>query len=79
MSNWSDIIDIDYQSHNTIGLKADGTVIAVGDNDKGECNVENWTDIIAISTGEFHTLGLKSDGSVVAVGDNSDGQCSVGW
>ena len=64
----------------TVGLKSEGTVVAVGDNDEGQCNVSGWTDIVAISCGDVHTVGLKSDGTVVAVGDNEDGQCDVsGW
>jgi len=60
----------------TVGLKDDGTVIAVGYNHEGQCNVGNWTDIIQVAAGGHHTVGLKSDGSVVAVGLNSHGQCS---
>jgi len=29
----------------TVGLKADGTVVAVGDNNYGQCDVQGWTDI----------------------------------
>lgn len=29
----------------TVGLKADGTVVAVGDNLDGQCDVSDWTDI----------------------------------
>lgn len=64
----------------TVGLKTDGTVAAVGDNEYGQCNVSNWSDIVAVSTGSWYTVGLKSDGTVAAVGDNYDGQCDVsGW
>ena len=59
-------------------LQKDGTVVAVGDNRDGECDVENWKDIIAISAGGSHTVGLKKDGTVVAVGLNKyHGQCNV--
>ncbi|GHS93219.1 hypothetical protein AGMMS50276_03060 [Synergistales bacterium] len=61
----------------TVGLKSDGTVVAVGDNKHGSCNVNAWHDIIAISAGHSHTVGLKSDGTVVAVGDNEHGSCNV--
>ena len=61
----------------TVGLYSDGTVVAVGDNKYGKCDVRNWTDIIAISAGFNHTVGLKSDGTVVAVGDNKYGECDV--
>ena len=61
----------------TVGLKRDGTVVAVGDNRAGECNVSGWTDIVAVSAGDNFTVGLKSDGTVVAVGDSEDGECDV--
>ena len=65
-------------SEHTVGIKSGGTVIAVGENENGQCNVENWKNIVAISAGCDYTVGLKSDGTVVAVGDNEDGACNVG-
>ena len=63
-----------------VGLKADGTVVAVGNNNDNRCNVGGWKDIVAISAGYYHTVGLKADGTVVAVGNNKYGQCDVsGW
>ena len=61
----------------TVCLKADGTVVAVGYNKYGQCNVVAWTDIVAVFAGDDHTVGLKSDGTVVAVGFNKYGQCNV--
>jgi alpha-tubulin suppressor-like RCC1 family protein len=61
-----------------VGLKSDGTVVAVGRNNYGQCNVGGWTDIIQVAAGEMDTVGLKSDGTVVAVGRNDQGQCNVG-
>ena len=61
----------------TVGIKSDGTVVAVGKNNVIKHEFSNWTDIVAISAANFHTVGLKSDGTVVAVGSNSDGQCDV--
>ena len=61
----------------TIGLRPDGTVVAVGENDKGQCNVSNWRDIVAICAGVHYTVGLKANGTVVAVGENDKGQCNV--
>ena len=60
-----------------VGLKSDGKVVAVGNNDFGQCEVEDWRDIVSVSAGQEHTVGLKSDGTVVAVGDNGFGQCEV--
>lgn len=28
-----------------VALKHDGTVVAMGDNEYGQCDVSNWTDI----------------------------------
>jgi len=61
----------------TVALKADGTVLAAGDNTCGQCDVSEWTDIIAVAAGAYHTVGLKEDGTVVATGDNSRGQCGA--
>ena len=67
----------------TVGLKADGTVVATkysGDEYCGQCDVSDWTDIVAVSAGDDHTVGLKADGTVVATkysGDYYFGQCDV--
>ena len=61
----------------TVGLKADGTVVAAGSNNWGQCDVAGLKDIVAISAGGDHTVGLKADGTVVAVGYNGNGQCDV--
>jgi uncharacterized repeat protein (TIGR02543 family) len=62
----------------TVGLKTNGTVVAVGDDSYGQCAVSGWTNIIQVAAGGDHTVGLKADGTVVAVGDNASGQCNVG-
>jgi len=62
----------------TVGLRVDGTVVATGDNQGGQCNVDGWRDITAISCGWYHTVGLREDGTVVANGRNNYGQCDVG-
>ncbi len=89
---WEQIADRETVStggYHTVGLKSDGTVVAVGYNYDGECDVEGWTDIVAVSAGGgvfmSYTVGLKSDGTVVATEYNADskfyhGQCDVeGW
>ena len=63
--------------YHTLGLKKDGTVLACGNNDNGQCNVSHWHDIVSISAGNCHTVGLKKDGTVVACGNNYYGQCNV--
>jgi len=38
------------------------TVVAVGDNWYGQCEVKAWEDIVQVSAGSEHTVGLKKDG-----------------
>jgi len=63
--------------YHTVGICSDGTVVATGDNEHGQCNVDSWTDIVAVAAGDYHTVGLRSDGTVVATGQNGYGQCNV--
>ena len=76
--DWTNIIAIaaggggSVGTGHTVGLRADGTVVAVGDNSYGQCNVSDWTDIVAIAAGDWHTVGLRSDGTVVSTRPNSN-------
>jgi len=73
-----DIVSAD--GYFTLGLKSDGTVVAVGDGGYGQLDVSTWTDIVAVAAGENHSVGLKSNGTVVAVGKDNNGRCDVsGW
>lgn len=71
---WKDIVaiaagggndDSYYGSGHTVGLKSDGTVVAVGDNEYGQCDVRDWENIVAIAAGDWFTAGLTSNGDVV--------------
>ncbi len=77
LDDWSDIVAVSSGIYHAVGLRDDGTVITVGQNMYGQCDVQNWDNIVAISAGFFHTVGLRSDGTVVATGYNGDGQCDV--
>ena len=63
---WKDIIAVSAGINHTVGLKSDGTVIAVGDNEDGQCSISDWKDITEISARYDYTVGLKKDGTVVA-------------
>lgn len=74
IDEWSDIvaisagggrIGINGERGHVVALKQDGTVVAAGDNGRGQCNVQGWSNIIAVSAGAYHTVGLTSDGTVV--------------
>ena len=60
----------------TVGLKVDGTVVAVGNSVFGQCEIGGWTNIVAVVARSAHTIGLKADGTVVAVGFGGGGVSS---
>jgi alpha-tubulin suppressor-like RCC1 family protein len=67
-------------------LRADGTVVAWGDDSLGQCDVPaGLSNVIAISAGGEHSLALKNDGTVVAWGNDIGpdgshaGQSDVPW
>ena len=71
-SQWENVIaiaagggDIVGKGH-TVGLRSDGTVVAVGDNAYGQCDVDDWNNVIAIAAGDWHTVGLCADGTVLS-------------
>jgi alpha-tubulin suppressor-like RCC1 family protein len=45
VSSWNDIYAISAGVNHTIGLKSDGTVIATGENENGQCAVSSFKDI----------------------------------
>lgn len=65
-------------SQHTVGLGANSTVVAVGNNASGQCCVGNWTNVIQVGVGAAHTVGLTGNSTVLAAGDNEYGQCDVG-
>ena len=80
LAEWSNIVAIaagggsnaSPGTGHTVGLRSDGTVVAVGDNTYGQCNVNDWTGIIAIAAGDWHTVGLRADGTVVSTHPDSN-------
>lgn len=72
---WNDITAIACGMWHTVGLKADGTVVAIGDNAKGACNTRGWSRIRRIACGDHTTLGLDMDGNILTAGKlRCDGQ-----
>jgi hypothetical protein len=78
VSGWTDIIAISSSQFSIIGLRADGTVVAAGENHYGMLDVDGWTDIVAVAAADSFTVGLRADGTMVGVGDNSNGQLDFG-
>lgn len=65
---WTSIVEAAVGYTHMVGLRADGTVVATGDNACGQCDVASWQDIVSISAGYFHMVGLNSYGLCVDAG-----------
>ena len=64
---------------NTIGLRADGTLVATGSNYAGKSMVHTLTGVRELCEHQSnHTLFLRHDGSVATLGSNANGECNVG-
>ena len=62
----------------SLALKSDGTVVAWGRNNAGQCDIpSDLKNVIAIDAGYYHSLALKNDGTVVAWGSNRYGQLDI--
>jgi alpha-tubulin suppressor-like RCC1 family protein len=72
VGDWTGINEVAAGGWHTVGVRSDGTVVAVGGNEYGQCEVGDWMDIIQVAAGASHTVGLKVDGTVVAVSLGSE-------
>lgn len=63
---WKNVTAIATGTSHAIALLKNGSVIATGSNERGQCNVSGWHDIKAITATSHLSLGLKSDGTVVS-------------
>jgi alpha-tubulin suppressor-like RCC1 family protein len=68
LSGWSDIVSVSVGGSHVLGLKSDGTVVAMGSNDDGQCDVSTWKDIIFIEAGHYYSIGIKRNGTLVVAG-----------
>lgn len=76
VENWEDIVYIAPAFDFVVGLKSDGTVVAAGKNDYGQCQVSGWKNIVAIDTVNCSphqgrtkcTVGLDADGNILIAG-----------
>lgn len=58
-----------------VGLKKDGRIIAIGDDNHEQCSeaVNNWSEVVRISAGDWYTVGLTENGGVLITGENFRG------
>lgn len=56
--------------YHVVAVRPDGTVIAAGKNDHGQCNVSGWRDVIAVDCDEYGTIGLTIKGYLYYTGES---------
>ena len=72
-----DVVSVAAGWSHSLGLKTDGSIVAWGYNNYGQCNIPSPnTGFTAVAAGYIHSLGLKEDGSIVAWGYDYWGQCN---
>jgi len=69
------ILDVGF--YHTVALTADGSVLACGSNEFGQCDTAGLNGVTQIAAGAYHTAALLADGTVAAVGRSSEGQCDT--
>ena len=69
VSAWYDIAAIECGNNHVVGLKSDGTVIAAGSNNNGQCNVMGWNNVSKIYAHKNTTIAIKKDGTILATGE----------
>jgi len=76
VSSWTDIVQVVAGGRHTVGLKSDGTVVAVGVNQFCQCNLLDWnlwSDIVVLEI----TIDIKPKNSTNIINPNSSGQIPV--
>ncbi len=71
------IVSISAGNGHILLLREDGTVVAEGVNDCGQCNTSEWKDIVAVSAGDKYSIGVRKDGTLVSAGKNEFGERDI--
>lgn len=74
-----DAVSIAAGGDHALVLRANGTVVAAGYNEKGQCNVSSWRNIVAVAAGHGCSFGVKADGTVVAAGELNELAEALSW
>lgn len=62
---WPKLLAIASGDGHVVGLDCKGKVLAAGDNDAGQCNVQDWEPCFAVFAAGKYTLALSRKGNVL--------------
>ena len=69
ISEWEDIVQLEVSDVRVLGVKADGTVVAIGKEEDKQCMVWAWREfgykIVSVETDYDWTFALREDGTVL--------------
>lgn len=65
---WNSIVKICSGIDHVIGLKTDGSVVAFGKNDYGQCNVNDWTNVKDVFAGQYFSAAVTDDEKLLIAG-----------
>ena len=70
---------IDTDQFSTLELKNNGPVVANGNNEHGQCDLQDWTNILYVIADFDLTIGVKTDGTLVVAGKTEYLPDLSGW
>ena len=65
---WQGVQKLALGDGHTVALLSDGTAVACGRNDCGQCDVTGWSELADVACTRFGTFGLTRDGRVLFTG-----------
>jgi len=81
LNNWQDIVSFSVSANHVVGVHSDGTISAVGANDRGQRDsLEGKRDVTQAAVGYGYTAGLKNNGKVWVNGcDEHNEHAAMQW
>lgn len=81
LDNWQDIVSFSVSANHIVGVHSNGTVSAVGANDRGQRDgLEGKQDVSQVAVGYGYTAGLKTNGKVWVNGcDEHNEHAAMQW
>lgn len=80
--DWTNLVALAAGDNHSLGLRGDGSVLAVGANDAGESTVPpGLTRVVGLAAGSAHSVAVRENGTVVSWGNNDFGLTNtpVAW